>query len=423
MTNTPPDPTDRQTAQGPVQAADWFSPRQHVAQPGDLVMMLTSDHKRYLTRLRPGQTLHTHLGAFRHDGLIGQVWGTAVASQIGHQALILEPSLTDLILQTKRGTQIIYPKDAAYIVHRLSLRAGSRVIEAGTGSGGLTTALAWAVAPTGMVYTHEVRPDIFAVARFNLERLGLLPFVRMFQTDIDGGFGADDVDAVFLDVREPWLHLSHVRTALRPGGFFASLLPTTNQVIELLSGLEEQRFADIAVEELLLPPVQTDPRPFSPRRHAHRSYRLPGLCPLYRCWRRYGALAAPRAPALRSACQDADRERGRSGASYGRTRRRWEEVSTAAAALNLSRFAQNHPQGEMVSDIPGISQIPGMLHMVFHSAIGLGRYEFRIEIDQPPTEILPSVAFDEAPARRNTQGKLFLRLLQDRGYSLGELLW
>ncbi len=65
------------------------------------------------------------LGAFRHDTLIGQPWGSAVLSHLGHRALLLQPSLTDLMKQLKRGTQIIYPKDAAYIVYRLSLRAGS----------------------------------------------------------------------------------------------------------------------------------------------------------------------------------------------------------------------------------------------------------------------------------------------------------
>ena len=107
---------------------------------GDLVLLLSSDHKRYVMRLQPGQTTHTHFGALRHDELIGVAWGGAVQSHSGHRALLLAPGLTDLIQQLKRGTQIIYPKDAAYIVHRLSLRAGDQVIEAGTGSGGLTTA-------------------------------------------------------------------------------------------------------------------------------------------------------------------------------------------------------------------------------------------------------------------------------------------
>ncbi len=140
-------------------------------------------------------------------------------------------------------------------MHRLSLHAGSRVIEAGTGSGGLTTALAWAVAPSGIVYTHEARSDVYNVARENLERFGLLPYVRMFQTDIEHGFHAADADALVLDVREPWLYLEHVRTALKLGGCFAALAPTVNQVIELLRGLEAYHFADVAVEELLLRPT------------------------------------------------------------------------------------------------------------------------------------------------------------------------
>lgn len=223
---------------------------------GDLVLLISSDHKRYIVRLQPGQTTHTHFGALRHDTLIGVAWGNSVQSQAGHRALLLEPGLPDLIDQIKRSTQIIYPKDAAYIVHRLGLRAGSRVVEAGTGSGGLTTALAWAVAPTGIVYTHEARPEIHTVARDNLERFGLLPYVRMYVTDIENGFQATDADALVLDVREPWLYLEHVRTALKPGGFFAALAPTVNQVIELLRGLEAYHFADVAVEELLLRPYK-----------------------------------------------------------------------------------------------------------------------------------------------------------------------
>ena len=235
-----------------------------VAHAGDLAMLFTSDYKRYVIRIHPDGVTHTHLGAFRHETLIGRTWGATVQSQINHQALLLQPSLTDVMKSLKRGTQIIYPKDAAYIVHRLSLHAGSRVVEAGTGSGGLTTALAWAVMPTGTVFTHEVRPDIYQVARENLSRLGLLPYVKMFVTDIDDGFKADDVDAVFLDVREPWRYLPFARKALRPGGFFASLLPTANQVIDLLNGFDRHSFADVSVEELLLRRYKATPDRFRP---------------------------------------------------------------------------------------------------------------------------------------------------------------
>ena len=74
----------------------------------------------------------------------------------------------------------------------------------------------------------------------------------MFNQSIAEGFQQQGVDALFLDVREPWQFLDHVHAALRPSGFFASLLPTTNQVSKLLDTLENARFASVEVEELLL---------------------------------------------------------------------------------------------------------------------------------------------------------------------------
>ena len=260
----------------------WFATRQARARDGDSILLVTNDNKRYLIKLKPGGRLHTHKGIYAHEQLVGARYGDTVDSQLGHPALVLEPGLGDLMTHVRRATQIIYPKDAAWIVHRLGLRAGSTVIEAGTGSGSLTTALAWAVAPTGRVYTYEGREEIFEIARRNLDRVNLLPFVEMTQRiigsapggDPNAGFDQTNVDALFLDVREPWYFLDHVRTALRPGGCFAALLPTANQVSELLAGLETNGFVDIAVEELLLRPYKPVPDRLRPADEmtAHTGY-------------------------------------------------------------------------------------------------------------------------------------------------------
>jgi tRNA (adenine57-N1/adenine58-N1)-methyltransferase len=265
----------------PAEPSQAVSAQEHPhVQPQDLAMLFTSDYKRYVLRVHPAETTHTHLGAFVHSTLIGSAWGATVRSQKGHEALLLRPSLTDIIQSLKRGAQMIYPKDAAYIVHRLSLCSGSRVVEAGTGSGGLTTALAWAVMPAGRVYTHEVRADFYQVARDNLNRLGLLPFVSMHLGDIEAGFQAQEVDALFLDVREPWRYLPQVRIALRQGGFFACLLPTANQVIALLHGFDRHHFADVSVEELILRPYKVAPDRFRPddTRIGHTGYLIFARC-------------------------------------------------------------------------------------------------------------------------------------------------
>ncbi len=115
-------------------AYPWVSRRSAITIAGQLVILVTDAGKRYLIELHPGRRFYTNLGHLEHSDLIGQPLGTTVYSQIGHPMLLMEPSLSDLMTRIKRNTQIIYPKDAAYLIHRLSLRAGSHVIEAGTGS-------------------------------------------------------------------------------------------------------------------------------------------------------------------------------------------------------------------------------------------------------------------------------------------------
>ena len=240
-----------QVACAPVRPQDGgYGP--HLTKVDDLVLLVTGGGKRHLLRLKAGRQFHSHLGQIKHDDLLNLPYGTTVYSHLGHALLLLEPSLDDRITRIKRNTQIIYPKDAAMIVQRLNLRAGSRVIEAGTGSGGLAIALAWSVAPTGRVYSYELRDEHVRVARSNLEKMGLLPYVELHNASILEGFQQTNADALVLDVRTPWLFLEQVRTALRPGAFFAALVPTTNQVSALLHGLERSGFADIGVEEILV---------------------------------------------------------------------------------------------------------------------------------------------------------------------------
>jgi tRNA (adenine57-N1/adenine58-N1)-methyltransferase len=245
-----------------------------VAKAGDLALLVSPDRKRYLIRLQAGGQWHSHRGAISHDDLLGQPLGRTVHTQHGDAFLALEPSGNDLVQELPRMTQIIYGKDAAQILLRLNLYPGRTVIEAGTGSGGLTLLLARAVMPTGRVFSYEVRADAHAVARRNLDNLGLLPYVTLYNEDIAAGFHESAVDACFLDTREPWLFLDHAWTALKGSGFFGALLPTTNQVSQLLQGLQARPFGDIAVEEVLVRPYKLVPDRLRPedRMIAHSGF-------------------------------------------------------------------------------------------------------------------------------------------------------
>ena len=244
------------------------------AQPDDLALLVGRDRKSFILRLETGSQLHTHRGVVPHDSLIGSPWGTQLSTHLGYPFLLLRPSTDDLVRNLKRITQIVYPKDAGYILMKMSIIPGCRVIEAGTGSGGLTLVFAQAVSPTGRVYSYEVRPEMQRLARNNLEQLGWAEFVEFKARDIAEGFEECGADALFLDVPTPWDYLAQAHTALAGGGFFGCILPTTNQVSHLLGALEEANFGLIEVEELLLRQYKAVPARLRPmdRMVAHTGY-------------------------------------------------------------------------------------------------------------------------------------------------------
>jgi tRNA (adenine57-N1/adenine58-N1)-methyltransferase len=247
----------------------------NVAQENDLVLLIGQDRKQFVVRLQAGRQLQTHRGCINHDDLLGQPLGREIHSHLGYPFVILEPSTFDLIKQLKRTTQIMYPKDIGYTLLKLNVMPGSRVIEAGTGSGGLTLALARALRPDGRLYSYEIRPDILRLAQKNLESLGLTDCVEFKLRDIAEGFDESKVDALFLDVRRPWAYLPQVIDALKDSGFLGSILPTSNQVAELVRALEaQQTFGHIEVEEVLVRPYKAVPNRLRPvdRMVAHTGY-------------------------------------------------------------------------------------------------------------------------------------------------------
>ena len=221
------------------------------AQENDTVLLIAGDGRRYFFRLRAGDRFHTHKGVIAHDDLIGQPLGRQIRSHLNFPFVVLRPSIFDLLMNLKRVSQIIYPKEIGPILLRLDVTSGRRIIEAGTGSGALTMALAYGVQLHGKVYSYEAREDMINVARKNLAVAGLLEYVQLKQRDIAEGFDETDVDALFLDVREPWDYLEQVLAALRDGGFFGALVPTTNQVSWLLAAMERHPFSSIEVLETL----------------------------------------------------------------------------------------------------------------------------------------------------------------------------
>ena len=251
----------------------WNLNTTHI-QDGDLVLLVGQRHKHYIITLKAGMDFHTHRGVLQHDEMIGQPWGTKLRSHTGNPFYVFQPSLADVLREMPRNTQILYPKDIGFIFQTTGVGPGSRVLEAGTGSGSMTTALAYTVGETGKVYSYEVREPMQKLAKKNLRRLGLDHRVDFKMRDIEEGFEETDVDVLFLDVQAPHEYIAQARAALKPGGFFASLVPTFNQVQHLLMALNQNNFAFVEACEVFLRYFKPQPARLRPtdRMVAHTGF-------------------------------------------------------------------------------------------------------------------------------------------------------
>ncbi len=230
----------------------------NLVKEGDLVQLHGSTHKNHLLVMKAGEVFMTHRGVINHDDIIGQPWGVRLESHTGNPFFVLQPGITDLVQSIKRTTQIMYPKDIGYIVLKLGVGPGKRVLECGGGSGGLTTVLAYLVGDTGKVYSYERNPEVQALAHKNLRLLGMEHRVEFKHGDAADGFDERNIDALFLDLPNPYDYLDQVSDSLIGGGQFATLLPTMNQVEITLKVLGHKNFAFIDVCEILLRHYKSD---------------------------------------------------------------------------------------------------------------------------------------------------------------------
>lgn len=221
-------------------------------QAGEPVLLVSEEGKRYLVHVTTDGVWYTHRGQFPLSEIIGHPFGQVVTTHRGQRFLVLRPTTSDLLRNLKRITQIVFPKDAARLVMELDLWDGRRIIEAGSGSGGLTMVFARAVMPSGTVVSYEARPEHQKVARANITRLGLQDTVDFKLRDVAEGFDEQEVDAVFLDVRDAAAYVPQAEAALTTSAMFGAFMPTVNQVSDLVAALEAGNFVEIRVEEIML---------------------------------------------------------------------------------------------------------------------------------------------------------------------------
>ena len=214
---------------------------------GERVQLTDAKGRHYTMSLTPGSEFHTHRGSIAHDAVIGLEQGSVVKSSNGALFLVLRPLLVDYVMSMPRGPQVIYPKDAAQIVHEGDIFPGARVLEAGAGSGALTCSLLRAVGPQGRVISYEQRADHAEHARRNVAVFhgvhGELPQNwQLIVSDVaDSDLPDGSVDRAVLDMLAPWEVLDSVSRLVVAGGVLVIYVATVTQLSRAVEALRAQQ--------------------------------------------------------------------------------------------------------------------------------------------------------------------------------------
>ncbi|MEM1545645.1 MAG: tRNA (adenine-N1)-methyltransferase [Candidatus Methanomethylicia archaeon] len=222
-----------------------------VIKEGDFVLLVHKGNK-WIIKVEKNKIFHTHRGFIDMNNIIGKEYGTIIKSSSGYDFYVFYPLMRDFIMQFRRKTQIIYPKDIAIIVLYADIRPGKVIVEGGTGSGALTVALASLVSPTGKVYSYDINIENLMHAKRNIEKLGLNDVVEFKVGDVTKHINECNVDVAVLDIPTPWLAVPIIRSILKPSGVFVSFSPTIEQVIQTVNMLESNRFSEIECYECIM---------------------------------------------------------------------------------------------------------------------------------------------------------------------------
>jgi len=222
---------------------------------GDLVLIWFDEKVSYLVKMVKETRLGIHCGKpIELEELIGREFGEKLVCQHA-VAYLLKPTTEDLMMKASRQSGIIYPKDAGKIMIRAGIHSGTKVLEVGTGSGSLTTALAHFVKPEGKVVTYDKREDLPKNAIKNVKRSGLEALVEFKQREAMTPFDEAYFDVAILDIPNPWDEVEYVKEVLKGGGRLVSLNPTYNQIEKMAETLRSHGFVMIESLELLERPI------------------------------------------------------------------------------------------------------------------------------------------------------------------------
>lgn len=236
-----------------------------IFKPGDRVQLTGPKGRINTIVLAKGGKHGTHRGDIKHDDILGKPSGSVIENQNGEKFLALKPLLSDYVLSMPRGAQIIYPKDAGQIIVEGDIFPGSTVIEAGVGSGALSSYLLRAVGDKGKLFSFELRDEFAQIAQANVENFlggkqkNWKITIGALQDQLPKVLKPASADRAVLDMLAPWECIDAVANALRPGGMLIVYVATATQLSRVAEEIKDMGgFTNPLAYETLVRPWHLD---------------------------------------------------------------------------------------------------------------------------------------------------------------------
>lgn len=214
----------------------------------DVIVLIDKNFRKIIIDTNNQTDKFRGVGVFNPNILIGKEYGEKI--EIGNKEFwILSPSMQDKLQSIHRLAQIILPRDSAQIIMFCSIEPGHHVLEAGMGSGALTIALANAVAPNGKIISYDIREDFIKHALRNIQKAGLTKYVTIKTKDVTKEIEEKNLDAIILDIPNPWKAVDKVWDSLKIGGYFCSYSPLISQVEKTIEEINKHKFIEVKTYE------------------------------------------------------------------------------------------------------------------------------------------------------------------------------
>lgn len=164
--------------------------------------------------------------------------------------LIVKPTLEDILANIERGPQIVNKKDLGTMIFKSGINENSNVVEIGIGSGFLTVSILYYL-KSGKLTSYDISEKIAKNVLENLKRFGLERNWFYKIRDFSEGIDEKDIDAIFLDIPEPWNGLEKLKGKLKKGATIVIYLPNITQVNEMVNSLKKENFSSIEILETI----------------------------------------------------------------------------------------------------------------------------------------------------------------------------